>query len=210
MIPLLIGGALFIGGGLALSALLKNLKGSHVAVLGTTQTGKTTFLKFLETGEIKKDYVPTQSMEKTKKVEIEGVYFSVNDVGGTIEASKQDWLELIEESKYIIYFMNIDKLLSKNKKQKKVVEKDLSEIKKAIEKRNEKDAIKLFLVASHADKQELYHRNYSEFCAKVGKLPVILESIIKLGGSDNVKLIIGSLKNKTEAEKVVKNIFHNV
>ncbi len=173
-------------------------------MLGSTATGKTTFLKFLETGRILKDYAPTQSMGKTIEVRYKNMNLSANDVSGVIKDSKKVWLSLIEKSEHIIYIMDINKLLNDDQKQKEIVKSDIGEICETI--RNRKNA-KISLVANHSDKQTLYKDNYSNFIDKVDRLPIIMESLLKLGGDNKVKLVVGSLSDEIEAKKLTEKIF---
>lgn len=61
-------------------------------------------------------------------------------------------------------------------------------------------------MATHADKQMDYSKDYAKFEKKVHKLALINTIILKFGGKENCKVVIGSLKNSKEAESLMKKV----
>lgn len=229
MIPVIIAGTIaLIGSGAAYffwddifdsSENKQRLAGKKMAVLGARGVGKTTLYHFLQHSSLdtaSKEYAQTTTKNKIDacKVDIGGIkiYLSVNyDVSGNSDMALRDWIEQIEGADYILYMADADKLLCKDDKShhKANVSKDMRNISEYVRSASGKASGKIvFFIINQCDKVKEYHEDLKKFEEKIQQLSVVQETQLRLGGSDECRIILGSLADNTEAKKLVEQIFN--
>ena len=89
--------------------LVKKKKTGQIAVIGSAKSGKTTLIRFLESGmEIDETYGPTFGVEFRKKpLNIDGWQIQVVDVGGQDIYRKNLWEMVINQSNLIVYVIDV-------------------------------------------------------------------------------------------------------
>lgn len=204
VLPLVLG-ALALGGTIwAINSILNN---KFITVLGGRGVGKTTLLHYLKTKQIKDSHEQTHiDAYDAMSIEIDGTKMSIlggNDVGGS-SFLHPEWKKEVNKAEVIFYLLNIDKVIKKDESYINDVNKDINAIEKEV--RGKKQGTKIFLLATHADKQMDYSKDYAKFEKKVHKLALINTIILKFGGKENCKVVIGSLKNSKEAESLMKKV----
>lgn len=181
--------------------------GKRITVLGGRGVGKTTFLHYLKTQKIKSSSEQTHiESYQSMTVKVDNISLHIKegqDVGGS-QSQHGEWRKQIQEADILFYLMDISKILAKDKRYIDNVKKDINAIQDKIEKRQDK--ISIFLIANHADKCDEYTSDFVKFEEKVNKNQTVETAIIEFGGTEHCKVIIGSLKDKDHANKLLEKI----
>lgn len=183
-----------------------------IAVLGGRGVGKTTLIHYFATKQIttheqtdKKHYGDMTVKIDDLTLKIKGGY----DVGGS-SFQRPEWRKQIDESDIIFYIMDISRVLGQGKDPNYIHNtlQDINDIKKHINDRRtaQKGNIKVMILATHADKCPEFYSDRANFEKKVARSQVIETAEIAFGGSKDCKVLLGSLKDTKEAEKLVKHI----
>jgi GTPase SAR1 family protein len=222
MIPVLIGlGIAALVGGITAAVFWDDIfdseenkekwDGKRIAVLGARSVGKTTLFSFLKNGEIEKNKAYQQTTMKERfeqtEVKIDDASLKIStsfDVGGG-KYSYSTWSEEIKESDYILYLLDSSKVLEKDKEHISVIKSDMTAIQKDISKYKSQEKT-IFLIATKSDCHSRYKSN--NFEDELMNSPIILETILRLGGTKNCKFIVGSLCSTEEAKSLVKKMLN--
>lgn len=216
VLPLIIGGFALVG---ILGWIFgSNLNGKTIAILGARASGKSRFFEYIATQKLsnsshysqtkyKQTVASKHNVEKAvfdkggKNIEFDLVK-SIDVAGGSV--AYQDWKEVAKNADILLYLINAEKLLSiNNSDYKETIKKDISEIEKTV---REKTYDKVVIVVTHCDKIQGYTTDFDSVYKRIERNGIIDESIIKLGGTKKCELIVGSLKDTKEAEKLLKSI----
>lgn len=169
----------------ALQGIHSSLFGKKVVILGQRATGKTTLLKFLQTGEMTLSHQATIGVSKIKQTK-EGKQ-KLKDLNWTVKLAKiqkdyagttgdySAWKEGLKEADVFIYLFNIKDWLNENSKEQveQQLLKDAEELSKVIDyKKN----IPIFIIGTHLDQldQRNLYKTYEErakFIDKVQNMP---------------------------------------
>lgn len=216
VLPIVLVGALALGGtggivGLGYLAYKKWWEKMTIAVLGGRGVGKTTFIRYLETQKIESSHEQTDLAKyPAMKVKVEGITLRIAkgyDVGGS-SMHHEKWREQIQGSDVVFYLLNIHRVLNKDEAYIKNVRQDIDAIKDEIKERQSK--VHVFLIASHADKLPEYQSNFSKLEMRVNANQLVSTAIISFGGDDYCKVVVGSLKDDSEAKSLIGKILKRI
>lgn len=216
VLPVLAWGAIALVGAVAggTYAYSKWWDGKSIAVLGGRGTGKTTLLNYFNTKKIATTYEQTDTKKRYSgmTVKVDGLTLKVKegyDVGGS-SMNHGTWREQIDNCDVVFYIVNISQVIGKNKNQQ-YIDNTLNDIRAIADNvSNRKEKMHIIILATHADKCPEFYKDKQAFEKKVARSQVIETAEIAFGGTDYCKVIIGSLKDTTEAEKLVKNILSSI
>lgn len=215
VLPILAWGAIALAGAVAGSyAYNKWWDGKSIAVLGGRGTGKTTLLNYFATKKITTAYEQTGNKERYSgmTVEVDGLTLKVKegyDVSGS-SMNRGTWREQIDGADVVFYIVNISRVIGQGK-DSRYIDDTIEDIKAIADKvSNRREKMHIIILATHADKCSEFHSDKHAFEKKVARSQVIETAEIAFGGTDYCKVIIGSLKDTTEAEKLVKNILSSI
>lgn len=183
-----------------------------IAVLGGRGVGKTTLIQYFATQKISESHEQTfLTAYDDMTVKIGNLTLKIKggcDVGGSANL-RGKWREQIQETDIIFYIIDISRIIGDGKDPDyiKNTQQDILDIKDAINNRRDKQGnIKVMILATHADKCPEFYSDRSSLEQKVVKSQVVETAEIAFGGSKYCQVIIGSLKDTKEAEKLVKHI----
>lgn len=192
-------------------------RGKKIAVLGPRSSGKTTLLQFLVTGELPREYIQTGKPEKLsgrmyKLEDLELIIKDTLDVPGD-KLSHTEWERLCQEADIVCYLVDASKLHKADQDYQKNAQEDVRHI-RAWHQARKSAPPKFCLVATHCDLipdySSLPRDRKADFSDEFWKKDS-LQRIINLGGgSGYVKCVLGSLKDRTNTEILVGNIFNEV
>ncbi|MFX0066683.1 MAG: ADP-ribosylation factor-like protein [Candidatus Hermodarchaeota archaeon] len=102
-----------------LSRLLKKkqiTKNASISILGPSKAGKTTFVRYLESGLIQEEApLPTLGIDyRRKPVKVDGWAFNIIDVGGQKLYQEAFWELAVEQSQGLIYMVDATKRPNKD------------------------------------------------------------------------------------------------
>lgn len=145
-------------------------------------------------------------------VEVDGLTLKVKegyDVGGS-RFNYDAWQKQIDGADVVFYIVDISRVIGQGKDEQYIgnTVQDIEAIADKVSNRREK--MHIIILATHADKCPEFHSDKHAFEKKVARSQVIGTAEIKFGGTDYCKVIIGSLKDTAEAEKLVKNILSSI
>lgn len=222
LIPIIIAVAVavFATGAVALNwdKIVIALEGKKLAVLGERRVGKTVLIKFLTTGTIPEKYEQTIAREKTvaRRFKLKDLSLSIkasNDVPG----SKDDyavWKSITDDADIVLYLLRIDKLMKGDRNTEERVERDIQQVVRWLEKKPKK--FPLFIIGTHCDLTKpdltkLPEDQIGDYQDQVRQMP-FFRYIELLGrkGEGEVKVVLGSLKCKSDTKKLVFQIFREV
>lgn len=216
VLPVLAWGAFALVGAVAggVYAYSKWWDGKSIAVLGGRGTGKTTLLNYFATKKITASYEQTDTKQRYSGMTVKMGDLTLKikegyDVGGT-SFNHSTWREQIDNSDVVFYIVDISRVIRQDKDQQYINNtiNDIEAIADNVSGR--KDKMHIIILATHADKCPEFYKDKQAFEKKVARSQVIETAEIAFGGADYCKVIIGSLKDTTEAEKLVKNILSSI
>lgn len=187
--------------------------GKKLAVLGARGVGKTTLIRFLETGEIPESYEQTVGPESTERRR-----FRLKDLKLNIKRSRDlpggpqygEWKKLHDEADLVLYLLRVDKLMKNDTDYEARVRRDMEQIGGWLKDRPQ--PVPFFLIGTHCDLTDLDLTTLppdeiGDYGDSVGALPIIIECVQLAGGAQHAKTVLGSLKSKKYTEVVVYQIF---
>ena len=200
------------------------LQGKKIAVLGARGVGKTTLLKYMETGEIEKRHKQTLDKEEVKlKSSILNNRLNLNnldirikstyDVSGDTSAYHV-WKKLVDESDLIFYVVKTNILLEDGKDSvtEKRYKDDMYHIGKWIKESKSKK--QLFIVGNHFESDPNFKKFVNLKQDQIGdfndafiRLPTVEKMIQFAGGLTKVKIVLGSLADEKYAKQLIIAIF---
>ncbi len=209
--------SVFIGGAavgivtsLAIDAVERAWKGKSLAVLGARGTGKTTLLRFLESGSIPTNYKQTIAPEKisSNKIQLKELSLILRetfDLSGD-KAAYGEWKQLYDKADIVLYLLRADRIMSGDKEMESRVLNDMRHIGAWQKERAKRPQV--FIIGTHCDLDAVYVRAASnnrpaDYEDSFRKLPIVRELIANCGGDQDAKILLGSLKTPQETEKLV-------
>lgn len=191
------------------------LKGKKIAVLGARRVGKTTLLTYMSQGILIDTYVQTLKGQEVQRKrmklgDLDIKLKKTNDISGSTDAYVK-WKELFSESDLILYIVRTDQLLNRDSDTENRVDADLRQIQSWIKVSDKKQ---FFIVGNHWDSdpdfKNLKPDNLGDYADRFKALPVVRIMIQRAGGLSKVKVVLGSLKSKDKADRLITEIFEQV
>lgn len=219
-IPVIIALAVAVVGGAAAAVNWKKVKariaGKRFAVLGPRRVGKTTFLNFLQTGEITDAYRPTLAPEKfpvsarALGAEDEDESFDILlkqgvDVSGQ-KAAYANWQRITKTADVVVYLFRADLVFNGDQEHLGRIRTDMGQIAGWLKERSDKPAV--YLVGTHCDlhpqledlEDADVHDNFTE-----------IEAMRDAGRRVDAKtILIGSLRDAALARGLVIRLFKHL
>ena len=208
--------SLLAGTTLAWDKIQIALRGQRLAVLGARGVGKTHLIKFLTTGSIPLEYKQTLAPGKidAKRLQLRDLDLKVKDmldVSGD-KAAYGDWKEQHDQADIVFYLLRADKLISKDPATESRVRADLTHIGSWLTGKHPRP--KFFIVGTHCDLDNEFanfsDKNFGDYRDRFQRLPVISELVAHGGGSQQAKVVLGSMKTVEGTEALVYQIFRQV
>jgi GTPase SAR1 family protein len=193
------------------------LKGKRVTALGARKVGKTTLITFLHEGSIPETYEQTVAPEKHggRRFQLRDLALVLRD---TLDVSGDDsaygvWKEEVAKADMVLYLLRADLLIIGNAETEKRVEKDMKHIGEWLKQRDGRRPL-FFIVGTHCDLDKdfksLSPDSRGTYMDKFAQMPVVKKMILHAGGQQQVKVILGSTKTKTDTEVLVYTLFSQV
>lgn len=223
-VPVVLG--LFALGAFLSKEQKEKLDGKKIAILGARETGKSRFFEYIATEKLATnvdDYEQTRTRENVAKKyslssptvtrQIDGISITFDlaesiDVGGGAN-SYGDWQKVIQSADFLLYLVDLHQLVH-DKTYPDVIQHDIESIKKEVHKKNDTNGFnKLVLVANKSDKVKTRTGNAVDEDVFANH-PAIQESVLRLGGTDKCKFVVGSLKDESTAKELLKNILNKI
>ena len=202
--------------------ILEFLKGKTLAVLGEQEVGKTCLIDFLTTGSIPSEYEPNLYAR-----EVLGRRFQLKELKLNIPPLKQlpgsaaeraQWKEVVNEAEVVLYLLRVDRLMASHKPTEDRVQKDISLIKKwldKLEKEGKRKKYPLFIIGTHCDLTDpdfttLPKDQTGSYVDKVRYMPIFQKIELLGGGGSKVRFVFGSLKTLDMTEDLVYQLFYQI
>lgn len=193
------------------------LQGNRLAVLGARGVGKTHLIKFLTTGSIPAEYKQTIRPEKasSRRFQLRDLNLKVKDtrdLSGSDDAYAE-WKNLHNEADIVLYLLRVDKVMSGDTQTEARVRKDMKHIGAWLKERTQRPHF--FIIGTHCDLTDpdltkLPEDKVGEYVDRVRRLPIIKEAVLRGGGAQNTKVVLGSMKSLPETEALVYRLFMEV
>ena len=186
--------------------------GKKLAILGARGVGKTHLLKFLTTGSIPSEYKQTAMIEKApaRRFQIKELNLKIKstlDLGGAKVYG--EWKKLHDQADVVIYLLRADLLIVGHNEHETRVKEDLKHI--ADWRNEQKSRPKFFIIGTHCDLDPEYpaltHGTIGDYVDKFRKLPTIATLVAWGGGTQQVKVLLGSMKTLEDTEDLVFQLF---
>lgn len=192
------------------------LKGKRLAVLGSRGVGKTHLLTFLTSGSIPDEYKQTVAPEKTsaRRFQLNELDLKVKKTLGVSgdKAAYAEWKELHDQSDVVLYLLRGDRLIANDKVVEARVRDDLRHIAGWLEERKPRPTF--FIIGTHCDLDQEFStisaEKFGEYVDKFRRLPIVSELVAHGGGTQQVKVVLGSMKTVQDTEKLIYQIFMQV
>lgn len=196
--------------------ILVKLKGKRLAVLGARGVGKTHLVKFLSTGSIPAEYKQTVAPEKvsSRRFQLKELDLKVKeslDVSGD-KAAYGEWKELHDQADVIFYLLRADRLIAGDPDAEERVRDDFKHIGGWLEARNPRP--RFFIIGTHCDFDAEFRSTSAD---KIGdyvdnfrRLPIVTELVVRAGGGQQAKVVLGSMKTIHDTEALVYQVFMQV
>jgi hypothetical protein len=190
--------------------------GKKLAVLGARGVGKTHLIQFMTKGSMPTDYKQTVAPNKTQanKFELNGLSLRIKenlDVSGD-KAAYAEWKQCAEEADVLLYLLRADRLLAHDEIVENRIKSDLQHIAEWLEKHDPRKPF--FIIGTHCDLDESYpggeSGQFGSYLDRFRQLDAIHEFLFRCGGSERVKIIIGSLKNLSETQSLGYKLLQQV
>jgi hypothetical protein len=196
--------------------LIIALKGKRVAILGARGVGKTQLLKFLTTGSLPAEYKQTVASEKAdgrrfQLKDLDLILKRTRDLSGD-NAAYGEWKALHDEADLVFYLLRADRIIERDEAVESRVRADIRHIAEWLKAREE--APRLFIVGTHCDLDPAFTTlsadQIGNYVDRFRKLPIVAYLVARVGGSQQVKIALGSLKTIDDTEKLVYELFLQV
>jgi len=210
--------ALLGGGTIALNweNIIIFLKGKRLAVLGARGVGKTHLITFLTNGSIPAQYKQTVAPEKTsaRRFQMKDLDLNIKDsldISGNKDAYGE-WRKLHDQADVVFYLLRADRLIAGDAEVESRVRDDLRHIGEWLEARQSPP--RFFIIGTHcdfdADFAGLSMDKIGDYVDKFRKLPIVSELIARGGGTQQTKVVLGSMKTVQATEDLTYQIFRQV
>ena len=194
--------------------IVYSLKGKKIAVLGARRVGKTTLFKYMEKGILIKEYNQTRTQDEIDRTRIklgdlDILIKKTDDVSGA-EKAYGVWEKLFKEADLVLYIVRTDRLLDQDSATEKRSENDLKHIQSWIKELGATEKKQFFIVGNHWDSDTRFKNltpdTIGDYQDKFTSLPIVEKITLLAGGSAKVKVALGSLANKQDADNLIKEI----
>lgn len=195
------------------------LKGKRLAVLGARGVGKTHLIKFLTSGSIPAEYKQTVAPEKaaSRRFQLRDLDLKVKDtldVSGD-KAAYAEWKELHDKADVVFYLLRADRLIAGDADVEGRVRDDLRHIEGWLKEREGRASRpRFFIIGTHCDFDSeflgLSFDKIGDYIDKFRKLPIVSELVARGGGTQQAKVVLGSMKSVQDTEALVHQIFKQV
>lgn len=192
------------------------LKGKRLAVLGARGVGKTHLITFLSSGSIPAEYKQTLAPEKksARRFQLGDLDLKVKgslDVSGD-RVAYAEWKALHDEADVVLYLMRADRLAAGDADVENRVRDDLRHIEDWLKAR--KPRPKFFVVGTHCDLDAVFvglsPARKGEYVDRFRQLPIVSEVVLRAGGAQAAKVVLGSMKTVGDTEALVSQLFMQV
>ena len=197
---------------LPVAVVMRPLTGRRVAILGGSQAGKSTLLRFLRSRVISDDVEvtaePAISGTFTIDVASKPVRFNVaKDVGGVGGLGYPAWKRQFFAADQVWYLFRSDLIALGDETELKRVKEHLELLKVWMSTRNGSKTKRMrpnvVLIGTWADSQPEYARDPTAFAARVGAAAPIKVGGVKL---NNAALVVGGMLVQKNAERLVRDL----
>lgn len=192
------------------------LKGKRLAVLGARGVGKTHLVKFLTSGSIPVEYKQTVAPEKasSRRFQLNDLDLKVKDsldVSGD-KAAYGEWKELLDQADVVFYLLRADRLIAGDNDVETRVRGDLKHIGGWLKSLSPRPRV--FIIGTHCDFDPEFSSisadKIGDYVDKFRQLPIVVELVARLGGAQQAKVVLGSLKTAQDTEALVYQVFMQV
>lgn len=196
--------------------LVAEWSGKKLAILGERGVGKTHLLTFLSSGSIPAVYKQTVAPEKTKphRFQLKALNIKVKgglDVSGD-KAAYAEWKKLHDDADIVFYLLRADRLIAGDKQVENRVRGDLTHIGGWLQDRQSRP--KFFIIGTHCDLDPEFpggsDNKFGDYFDRFRGLPIVSELLIRAGGAQHSKVILGSMQSRQGTEELVYEIFRQV
>jgi len=191
-------------------------RAKKVAVLGARGVGKTVLVNFLTKGSIPTEYKQTVAPEKMppRRFDLKDLDLKVKetlDLSGD-KAAYADWKELVEQADIVFYLLRADRLLAHDAEVEERVRDDLRHIGEWLKARSERP--RFFIIGTHCDLDPDFPgvsaNTVGDYVDKFNRLPIVQELRARAGGTQQAKVVLGSMKTVEDTEMLVYHVFMQV
>lgn len=192
------------------------LKGKRLAVLGDRKVGKTHLIKFLATGSIPLKYEQTLDPDKVsgRRFQLKELDLKIKDmldVSGN-KLAYNEWKKLHDEADIVFYLLRADHLIAGDVSVEGRVREDLRQIGGWLEARTPRSPF--FIIGTFCDFDAEFTKlsadKIGDYVDKFRRLPIIMELVARAGGTQQSKVVLGSMKTIPDTEALVYQIFRQV
>lgn len=191
------------------------LKGKQLAVLGARGAGKTCLIKFLLTGSLPAEYKQTVAPEKVaaRRFQLKDLDLKIKailDISGD-KAAYAEWREQVNQAHVVTYLLRADRLLAGDPQVVARVRDDLRHIGEWLQARVPRP--RLYLIGTHCDLDSDYAASIErpgDYMDRFRALPIVNDLVAYGGGTQNVKVILGSMKSIEGTEALAHQLFMQV
>ena len=196
--------------------ILIALKGKRLAVLGARGVGKTHLIKFLSSGSIPAEYKQTVAPEKasSRRFELKELNLKVKDtldISGAKDAYAE-WKKLHDNADVVFYLLRADRLIAGDREVEVRARDDLKHISDWLKARAPRPDF--FIIGTHCDFDlefaKLSDNKIGDYVDKFRKLSIMTELVARGGGTQQTKVVLGSMKTLQGTEALVYQIFMQV
>ncbi|ENW19123.1 Rab family GTPase [Acinetobacter haemolyticus] len=213
--PLIIAGiviaatsSIVVGGYHVVKKNYSGLANKKIAILGLTQSGKTTLLSFLQNGSLPEKFDATLDPKKFKgKIKIEdlNINFEAIDVSGRQFST---WGHALKDADHIFLLVNSYEIINRNKQYNDDINNAITTISNYLESEEAKNEVKVVLISNFSDQLTEYDTGGLE--DKLNKNLLVQRMYAELATTVKVRLVSGSLKNPESAQKLVLRAFNEL
>lgn len=177
------------------------------------EVGKTHLIRFLSDGTIPEKYLQTMKPENKsgRRFKLSDLDLKIKDLRDTPGHDRvySDWEQEVSKADVVLYLLRVDWLKSGKKDTENRVRKDLKIIRDWLNLR--KPIPKVFIIGTHCDKDPEYPgddpSSLGPYIEKFLKLKIMWDSVTQAGGSDRVRVVVGSMKDAPNTERLVYQLF---
>jgi len=188
------------------------LSGKKIAVFGEREVGKTHLVTFLTTGSLPTEYRQTTGAQKmpSRRFSLEELNLKVKstlDLSGG-DGAYGEWRQLHDEADFVFYLLRADRLIAGDSTVEDRVRKDVRQISGWLEEREKRNARPdFFIIGTHCDLDPEFQgtspETFGNYSDKFRRLQIVNELINFAGGTQQAKVVLGSMKTVEDTELLV-------
>lgn len=193
------------------------LKGKRIAIFGARGVGKTHLMNYLSTGSIPAEYKQTLAPEKisSRRFQLDTLDLKVKDsldISGD-KAAYGEWKKLHDQADVVLYLLRADRLMIGDADVEARVKNDLQHIGSWLKSRNPPP--RFFIIGTHCDFDPQFVISTStdkigDYVDKFRQLPIVMELVARAGGTQQAKVVLGSMESAQGTEALIYEIFRQV